>query len=220
MKANKIMMMNKTFKPTYKGMKVNCKSKYGQGLYSAILDRIYAQVLNLQSYYSRITIVRIDLHFPDSFDFGHKLENKFLSQYIKKVKIDLGSSIWNEHKRIVHGWVKEIGTSEKSHYHLFFGFQTLHRNLGAISGDGHTGMWKLFEHHWVRLTGGSVHLIKPHFLKRDDKQIFEASFYHLSYLAKIRDKHFGTGESYRRFGFSKLLPKTKELTVLESLMVA
>ena len=82
-------------------------------------------------------------------------------------------------------------------------------------------MWKLFESRWQELTGGTVHFTKnPHFLNRDDKQAFADCFYHLSYLAKIRDKHFGTGESYRRFGFSKLEPKSKELTVLEKLMAA
>ena len=212
--------MKESFNDTYKQFKVNASKSKGYGVYPVILERIHNQMVALQSYHSRITVVRIDLHFPLDHETNHKHENTTLSRYIKKCKADLGSSDWSNHKRIIHGWVKEVGKSGNAHYHLFFGFQTLQRNLGLISGDGHTGMWKLFESRWQELTGGTVQLIKPHFLNREDKQVFADCFYHLSYLAKIRDKHFGTGESYRRFGFSKLEPKSKELTVLEKLMAA
>lgn len=214
------MKMKESFNDVFKGIQVNANKTKGHGVFPMILDRIYTQMVNLQAYHSRITIVRIDLHFPTGHTTDNKLENSTLSQYIKKCKADLGSKTWRSHNRFIHGWVKEIGKSGKAHYHLFFGFQTLHRNLGMISGDGHTGMWKVFESHWKELTGGSVQMIRPHFLERNDKQSFDACFYHLSYLAKIRDKHFGTGESYRRFGFSKLPPKKKELTILEELMAA
>lgn len=214
------MRMKVSFNDVFKGIEINANKYKGCGVYPVILDRMYNQVVNLQGYHSRITVVRIDLHFPNSHTHNHKCENKIVSRYIKMFKADLGSSDWSKHKRIIHGWVKEIGKSDNPHYHLFFGFQTLHRNLGLISGDGHTGMWKLLERRWQELTGGSVQLIRPHFLERDDRKAFQACFYHLSYLAKVRDKHFGTGESYRRFGFSKLQSKKKELTVLEELMAA
>jgi len=213
--------MKKSFKSTYKGLNVNaCKDK-GYGVYRLILDRIHAQLTNIQQYHSRITVVRIDLHFPWDHKTNHKLENELVSRFIKTCKADLGSLAWGKHKRFIHGWVQEVGETQKSHYHLFLGFQTLQRLLGTISGNGHTGMWKLFEDRWRELTGGTVHFVKnPHFLERNDKQKFADCFYHLSYLAKIRDKHFGTGETHRRFGFSKLPPKLKPLTVLEELMAA
>lgn len=213
--------MKQSFQSTYNGFKVNADKDKGYGLYPVILKRIHDQLSILQEYHSRITIVRIDLHFPWGHKTNNKLENQLISRFIKLCKADLGSSSWGQHKRFIHGWVKEVGEVEKSHYHLFFGFQTLQRLLGKISGDGCTGMWKLFEDRWYELTGGTVHFVKnPHFLKRDEKQKFADCFYHLSYLAKIRDKHFGTGETYRRFGFSKLPPKNKEFTVLEKLMAA
>ncbi|MDR8385609.1 inovirus Gp2 family protein [Pseudomonas sp. JL2] len=214
------MKLKKSFEVSYKGINVNVNEDRGYGLYPMILERIYDQITNLQSYYSRITVVRIDLHFPDGHVTDNKLENSWLSQYIKTCKADLGSSVWDSHKRLVHGWVKEVGSTGKSHYHLFFGFKTQHRKLGLISYDGHTGMWEMFERRWKQITGGSVHFSKPHFLMRDNKKLFEECFYHLSYLAKIRDKHFGTGEPYRRFGSSRLPIKAKALSVLEELMVA
>lgn len=214
------MKMKVGFNDRFKGLKVNASKTEGYGVYTVILDRIYKQVTYLLGYHSRITVVRIDLHFSANHTHDHKCENTMISRYIKTCKADLGSKDWSKHKRVVHGWVKEIGKSGKPHYHLFFGFQTLHRNLGLISGDGHTGMWELFERRWKELTGGSVQLIRPHFLERDHGQKFADCFYHLSYLAKIRDKHFGTGETHRRFGFSKLTPKQMPLTVLEELMAA
>lgn len=210
--------MKTSFNDVFKGIKVNADKCKGYGVYPMILDRMHSQIFNLQSYHSRITVVRIDLHFPAGHTRNHKYENMMVSRYIKMCKADLGSIDWRRHKRIIHGWVKELGKSGNPHFHLFFGFQTLHRNLGLISGDGHTGMWKLFERRWQELTGGSVQLIRPHFVERDDRGAFDACFYHLSYLAKVRDKQFGTGESYRRFAFSKLPQKEKQLTVLEEFM--
>lgn len=215
------MKMKKSFKGTYNGFKVNASKDKGYGLYPLILKRIYDQMSNLQEYHSRITIIRLDLHFPWNHTTNDKLENQMLSRFIKMCKADLGSHTWGQHKRFIHGWVKEVGEIQKSHYHLFFGFQTLQRLLGKISGDGHTGMWKLFEDRWSELTGGTVHFVKnPHFLERSDKQKFADCFFHLSYLAKNRDKHFGTGDTHRRFGFSRLPAKPKQTTVLEDLMVA
>ena len=213
--------MKESFQDTFNGLKVNASKEKGYGLYPVILKRIYDQLTILQGYHSRITIVRIDLHFPWNHKNDNKLENQLISHFIKVCKSDLGSLGWGQHRRFIHGWVKEVGEVEKSHYHLFFGFQTLQRLLGKISSDGHTGMWKLFEDRWNELTGGTVHFVKnPHFLQRDDKQRLADCFYHLSYLAKIRDKHFGTGETHRRFGFSKLTPKQMPPTVLEELMAA
>ncbi|WP_030137759.1 inovirus-type Gp2 protein [Pseudomonas fluorescens] len=212
--------MKTSFNDRFKGIKVNADKTKGYGVYPVILDRMYTQITNLQDYHSRITVVRIDLHFPDGHVTDNKLENILLSRYIKRCKTDLGSSVWGNHKRFVHGWVKEVGESDKSHYHLFFAFQTLQLNLGLLSGKGHTGVWKLLDDRWKELTGGTVFFSKQHRLTRGNSEAFAKCFYHLSYLAKVRDKHFGTGDPYRRFGFSKLPAKSRESTVLEELMAA
>lgn len=196
--------MKKKCLDTFNGLKVNSNVVGELAVYPAILTRIYDQLLALQSYYSRITIVRIDLHFPDSHTPNHKLENQLISRYIRTIKIDLGSKVWGKHSRFIHGWVKETGKTAKSHYHLFVGMQSLQRVLGVISDVGHTGLWGLLNRRWYELTGGTVQFSKFHVLNREDKQAFAACFYHLSYLAKTRDKHFNTGETHRRFSFSSL----------------
>lgn len=216
------MKMKVSFNDTFKGMKVNANKGKGYGVYPVILERMLEQLTNLQEYHSRVTVVRLDLHFPEGHVTNNKLENTMLSRYIKRCKADLGSSTWGTHKRFVHGWVKEVGESGKSHYHLFFAFQTLQLNLGLLSGDGHTGVWKLLEDSWSELAGGTVHFSRQHRLTRGNPEALANCFYHLSYLAKVRDKHFGTGDPHRRFGFSKLPPKAKdkEPTILEDLMAA
>ena len=55
-------------------MKVNANQSRGFGLYQVILERMLHQLVNLQDYHSRITIVRIDLHFPDGQALNHKHE--------------------------------------------------------------------------------------------------------------------------------------------------
>ncbi|MBH3442232.1 inovirus-type Gp2 protein [Pseudomonas moraviensis] len=203
------MKMKTSFDDTFRGMKVNANKNKGYGVYPVILDRMLDQITNLQEYHSRVTVVRLDLHFPEGHGTNNKLENTMLSRYIKRCKADLGSSTWGAHKRLVHGWVKEVGESSKSHYHLFFAFQTLQLNLGLLSGAGHTGVWKLLEDRWSELTGGTVHFSKQHRLTRDNPEAFAKCFYHLSYLAKVRDKHFGTGDPHRRFGFRSYHLKLK-----------
>lgn len=207
------MLMRKTFLGTYKGLRVNSSPTRELAVYPAILERIYNQVLSLQSYYSRITIIRVDLHFPENHNTDHKLENTLVSRYLKSLKVDLGSSRWKSHKRFIHGWVKENGKTHRSHYHLFLGIQSLQRVLGLISDAGHTGLWGLLESRWKTLSGGSVQFCGYHVLEREDPSSLDDCFYHLSYLAKSRDKHFKTGETYRRFSFSSLPIKEKSLTI-------
>lgn len=209
------MIMKETYLDTYKGLKVNSSKSRKLATFKVILDRIHREMSALQSYHSRITVVRLDLHFPDGHAHDNKLENSIVSRYIRIIKADLGSKNWGRHKRFIHGWVKEIGFSRKPHYHLFVGFQALQRTLGAISGDGNTGLWGLLERRWKELTGGSVHFSKYHRIERTNPETFAACFYHLSYLAKSRDKQFNTGESYRRFSFSSLRSKTND-TALEA----
>lgn len=202
--------MKPAYIESYDGFKINsCKAR-NHGVYPALLRRILDQVRALQSHYARITIVRIDLHFPAEKSLDHKLENLSLSRYLRLIKMDLGSTSWKCHKKFIHGWVKENGKTGRSHFHLFIGIQSLQRVLGAISSKGNTGLWGLLEKRWKQLTGGSIQFCGYHVLNRGDNCALSQCFYHLSYLAKTRDKHFNTGESYRRFSFSSLPIKRKE----------
>ncbi|MGU2026118.1 YagK/YfjJ domain-containing protein [Pseudomonas aeruginosa] len=175
--------MRKTFLGTYKGLRVNSCPTRELAVYPPILDRIYNQLLSLQSYYSRIMIIRIDLHFPENHDIDHKLENTLIIRYLKLLKSDLGSSRWQSHKRFIHGWVKENGKTQRSHHHLFIGIQSLQRVLGLISDAGHTSLWGLLENRWKALSGGSVQLCGYHVVERENPSSLDGCLYHLSYLA-------------------------------------
>lgn len=101
--------MKETYLDTYKGLKVNSSKPRKLATYKVILDRIHREMSALQSYHSRITMVRLDLHYPDGHAHDNKLENSIVSRYLRIIKADLGSKNWGRHKRFIHGWVKEIG---------------------------------------------------------------------------------------------------------------
>src|SRR6218665_550772 len=154
------MMMIESFKPSYKGHPVNCGEHNEHGVYRLILKGIHDQLVALLSYHSRITIVRVDLHFPIHHNFDDRADNEDISWYIQKFKTGLRSFLKKSDFRVIHCWVKEVGESGRSHYHLFFGFEAVFRVLGAQTAAGHTGLWRSLESTWKRLTGGSVHFSK------------------------------------------------------------
>ncbi|MFS1290230.1 inovirus-type Gp2 protein [Pseudomonas piscis] len=202
------MRMKTTYESKYIDLPVNANKFRNFGLHPLILDRINDQIKALQSYYSRITIYRFDLHLPSTQKNPSKLENELLSLLFKRCKADLGSKKWRSHKRFIHGWVRETGISSHPHYHVFIGLQSLQRCAGLVSENGLTGVWQIIEKHWKELSGGTVHCVNARILNRNDSDAYEKCFFHLSYLAKDRDKDFGSGESHKRFGFSRL--KCKE----------
>ncbi len=209
--------MKKTTDASYRGLPINASAQHGHECYVQILQTIHDQLNALLSYHSRITIVRLDLHLPNSLDIDHRNEGKLLSLYIKQIKRLLSSSNWNIRGKFIHGYVKEIGDNKKSHFHLYLGFQTLYKNLGHINTTGHTGVWKELNNTWIRLSGGTAHIVpKVHTIDRSNSKALEPCFYHLSYLAKTRTKHFNTGETYKRYCSSRLKPKKGHSSSLTS----
>ncbi len=80
--------------------------------------------------------------------------------------------------------------------------------FGTISGDGYTGLWELLRSCSKRITGANLNFnTTVHILERGDGPAFEKCFYHLSYLAKLRDKEFRTGSGHKLYDFSRLKPK-------------
>lgn len=202
------MRMKKTSASHFKGLPINASAKPGNECYVQILSRIHDQLMSLLSYHSRVKVVRIDLRFPNNHEPCHRREGQLLSAYIKKVKQVLGSSAWGQVENVVHGAVKEIGNTGKTHFHLFFGFQAKHKVLGLINGNGHSGLWRVLDQAWKELSAGTTHIIpRVHTLQRGDFVKLGCCFYHLSYMAKARTKHFNTGENYKRYVSSRVKRK-------------
>jgi hypothetical protein len=205
----KIIMTAPTvsYSPDFRGLRVNASEHCKQGVYIEILKSIHDQLNALISYHSRISVIRFDLHFPDAQPVDAKLENSQVQHLLKMVKDNLRLARWGSHKRFVTGAVREIGKTGKPHYHIFIAFKSTYRRFGAFRSENHSGVWGLIQTRWKRLTGGSVYFCSPRTVERRDDDAIADCFYHLSYLAKLRDKAFGTGEPHKRFFFTRLKPK-------------
>ncbi|MEE9100043.1 inovirus-type Gp2 protein [Pseudomonas nitroreducens] len=197
--------MEITLRPTFKGHPINTNQAMGWGCYVDILDGIYNQLINLQSYESRIHVIRFDIRLPNKRKYDVKEENEQLRSFFKSVKENLALKRWGGHKRVVHGWVREVGKTEHGHYHVFMAFRRFALHLGAFSRDGNTGLWDLLDRCGKRITGANLRYSKViHVLERGDTAAFNDCFYRLSYLAKLRDKAPRTGNRHKLYDISRL----------------
>ncbi|MDH0571554.1 inovirus-type Gp2 protein [Pseudomonas sp. YQ_6] len=193
----------------FRGLPIRASVKRNKKSYVEILARIHDQLFSLMTHHSRITVIRVDLRFPDGPRLGHKKEGQLLSAYIEAVKIRLGSLSVCRVGKVIHGAAREIGPKKgKPHCHVFFGFNSRKRDLGEINGAGHTGLWQFIDQTWIKLAGGTTHIVpKVHRFDWFDVDKLGECFKHLSYLAKVESKNYGTGESYKRFTASRLKRK-------------
>lgn len=181
----------------------------GWGCYTGILEGIHRQLTNLQSYDSRIQVIRFEIRLPSKKVYDVKEENRQLRAFFKSVKENLALERWDSHDRVVHGWVREVGKTKHGHYHVFMAFRRFTLRFGRFSGEGYTGLWELLNRCSKRITGASLNFNKQvHILERCDTAAFEKCFYHLSYLAKLKDKEFGTGSRHKAYDFSRLPHKS------------
>ncbi|WP_313455821.1 inovirus-type Gp2 protein [Pseudomonas sp.] len=193
----------------FRGLPIRASVKRNKKSYVEILARIHDQLFSLMTHHSRVTVIRVELRFPDGPRLGHKKEGQLLSAYIEAVKIRLGSLGVCRVGKVIHGAAREIGPKKgKPHCHVFFGFNSKKRDLGEINGAGHTGLWQFIDQAWIRLAGGTTHIVpKVHRFDWFDVDKLGECFKHLSYLAKVESKNYGTGESYKRFTASRLKRK-------------
>lgn len=133
--------------------------------------------------------------------------NLHVTKFFKQIKEDLAKLSWGNHQDIIHFWAREVGESKKGHYHCFIGFKQSYKRIGAISPDGYTGIWKLLAERWSALTGGFLRPVTTHTVNRGNNNELSSAFKRLSYAAKVRDKDFGTGDTYKRFSASRLEAK-------------
>lgn len=196
-----------TYDRAYRELPINTNKTREFGAFTEILEAIYNQLEALLSWHSRITVLVFDLHLPYSKISGHESGNQLVTLFLKKIKEDLASARWGGHTQIIHGWAREVGKGGRAHYHFYIGFKQLYRRVGAISESGCTGLWKLIQNRWSEVSGGFARPSNSHTVNRSNPHELERAFHHLSYIAKIRDKDFGTGETHKRYSRSRLKPK-------------
>lgn len=202
--------MQITSNQKYKDLSVNANPEHGHALYTDILDGIYRQLKNLQTHHSRIDVIRLDISLPKKDKYDPKEENKQIRAFFKSLKENLGLVRWGRHKRVAHGWVREVGKTDHGHYHLYIAFKRFTLSHGTFSRSGYTGLWSLLQNCAKRTIGGRMHIVPVvHQIDRDDHQGFQKCFYHLSYLAKVRTKELFSGNGHKSFDFSRIKPNEK-----------
>lgn len=198
-----------TYSGAYRGYPINACKHRKWGIITDIMGRIIDQVEALLSWYSRITVIRIDCHFPKVWKTDRKLENDLMSDFTKMLKSKLRTKEWLGHDKLISGWVYEVGSKEgRGHYHFFMGFEALYLRLGGFDGGVYTGIWGLVKDCWDRAVGGHIQIAGSHTVNRSNVSQIHSCVKHLSYLAKKRDKQFGLGFTAKNYALSRLKRKT------------
>ncbi len=145
-----------------------------------ILEKIFTVTESMLSHYSRVFVVRVDLHV-DKFTADNKLLSKFLGPYNKKLKCQCKC-------RVGHIVVREQNTSNKQHYHLAL----------FLHGEKINHPSKLLRKlsvAWKEYCNGSIALVENSYymMHRGDKSSIDPVIYRLSYLAKTFSKEKNTG---------------------------
>ncbi|WP_248914535.1 YagK/YfjJ domain-containing protein [Pseudomonas moorei] len=195
-----------TYKSTYKDISINTGKFRNLGVYTNMLKPMLGQINALLTHHSRVQLLRFDLHLPVMDYMPAASANRVITKFFKKIKQDLSSPKWNKQVNVIHCWAREVGKSQNGHYHCMIGISSKVR-LGTIYTETSMLAWKLLQNRWSELSGGSLHGSTCHVVNRSNKKELDTAFFHLSYICKVRDKHFGTGEDYKRFSASRLKPK-------------
>ena len=195
-----------TCKSTYKDVSINTGRFKNLGVYTSMLKPMLCQINAMLTHHSRVQLLRFDLHLPVTDKMPAATANLVVTKFFKQIKQDLSSSKWNNQVNVIHCWAREVGKSQHGHYHCMIGLSSKVR-LGTFYTETGTSVWKLLKNRWSELIDGSMHCSTCHVVNRSNKKELDAAFFHLSYICKVRDKHFGTGENYKRFSASRLKPK-------------
>lgn len=200
-----------TYSEKYKGLEINSGKYRNLGLYTCILESLYSQLLAIQSHHARIWVTRFDLHVPSTSFTEFQTWNQELSEFWHSVKKRLATKAWNNINKVAYCWCREVGDSGHEHYHCYIAFKHETMSFGSFLSQGYTGLWGVLQSAWIELTGGFLRPVNACTLNRGDMTTLRKIFYHLSYMAKVRTKGFGTGETHKRYSASRLKPNPEKL---------
>ncbi|MBA2797218.1 inovirus-type Gp2 protein [Aeromonas veronii] len=161
-----------------------------------ILEKMNRQVETLSNRYSKLLVVRIDLHVPDDVWLN---DSKLIDKLLKNIRK-------TDYKDHLSGyfWVLEREKKKKGHYHIVFFFDGQRRQSQWAAQDMIEGCWQRV------VSGGTIHRTKgagTGMLLRSDQQKRAATIYALSYFCKKRGKR-RLEKGQRLYGFSRLLNKS------------
>lgn len=157
-------------------LEINVTKRYG--CYLDILKATKGQLDAMQSRYSRVLVVRIDLHV-----YEYTGSNTKLSKMLRRLKEWLADKYDMKHSG--HIWVREVEKAKRQHYHL------------ALMLDGHKVRYpqkviEWVEDYWIKRNEPKPYTPRACYtmVARGSAQSTQKAFYRLSYLAKERGKGY------------------------------
>lgn len=143
-----------------------------------IMDVIYREMDGMLSIYSRLLVVRFDLHLHE-YDPRNTAITKLFKKLRKLVLTKYKS------KRLGYVWVREKEKAKAQHYHVM------------LILDGNKIRYPCNLLKWVETRWENMGNPKPYtpkncyyFMKRTDNDIIDSCMYRVSYLAKMRGKGY------------------------------
>ncbi|EKO3441433.1 inovirus Gp2 family protein [Vibrio fluvialis] len=205
---------------TYQGLTV----LKGYSLVKEYLDAIHGVMGNAMSEYSRVVVMRFDLHLPllvSCPDFPLAHDTNVITRFMESVKAQLKARTEAKSRKgirvrpctVRYIWVKERNESSQPHYHI-----ALVLNRDAYGGFGSfcevgNNLAGVIYKAWARVLSyepddivNLVHFPKNplHFLTRHSPEYSQQcnqAFQRLSYFAKAETKWYGTRA--KNFGCSR-----------------
>ena len=182
-------------------LEINITKRYG--CYVSILKALKGQMDAMQSHYSRVHVIRLDLHMNDYSGDNEKISRMMgkLTEWIKKKYST---------SRVGYIWVREHEKAKSQHYHL------------AIMIDGRAIQYPAKVIEWVESYWQLRDEPKPFtprncyaLMERDKPQTYQKAFYRISYLAKERGKGY-KNPTANNYSVSRIKSKKEHLALLEN----
>jgi len=165
------------------------------GIKKEILEQSFKQLDVMMSYYSKVTVILLQLH-PDQFTEDNAVMTRFFVKFKKKLEKKYKS-------KIGYLWVREQNTAEAQHYHLVVLINGHKCNnsytVNKICGEIWQGPMDTNFSYRVK---NRIYCIKQYL---NDNRELRAVRMRLSYMAKKETKDFS--KYTKSFGRSKLRQK-------------
>lgn len=176
-------------------VKINVTKRYG--CFQGILIPIKQQLDAMVERYSRVLMVRIDLHVHE-----YSGANKKISTMLRRLKEWLTETYGMTD--VGHIWVRELEKAKSQHYHL-----ALMLNGHKLRHPSKLIAW--IEQYWTNRNEPKPFTPRACYtmIKRGDPGTYGKAFYRLSYLAKERGKGYKDAAA-NNYSASRLKPRGRD----------
>ncbi|MGF6212639.1 inovirus Gp2 family protein [Comamonas sp. 4034] len=169
--------------------------------------------------YSRVCMMRFDLHIPENYFSDALADNTLMNRFFASLRSQIQSA-QNRSRKLGHRvhdtdlrytWGREVSTTGRVHYHI-----TLLLNHDAYAYIGEfslkkDNMYSRVHKAWASALGvviddlaGLIHIPEnpTYMIKKDDRQSHNDAFSRASYTCKMNTKQDGQG--FHSFGCSRI----------------